>query len=657
MAAPVVDRTGVTDEAREAARRILRDDFVVYPQEALTIIDALGEQVPFRLKRPQVRLARGLMAQREAGQPMRAVILKARKVGFSTQTQGMLVQRATQIPVHYALVVAQDTRTAGEIFSIGRRMWAALPEDVKPEIAYERNSRGGQKFMQFGEPSLLARRSGQMGLDSTIEISTARDVDAGRGLTIRSLHLSEVAFWPYQEKLLGLLNAVPDDPDTLIIWESTGNGHNFFKDAWDRAVSGESGYVGIFTPWFEEEGYQRPFLDAIDRQRFVDSVGTGRWGDDEPALLELMQRELPRLADEAGMPMGEAELDGLLDRCYRHLAWRRWCIAAKCDSDLDKFHQEYPATAEEAFLSTGRRVFKAEAVSRVLARCAETDPATPTVDCPGPARGAFVASATKEIRAARGMKIEIPRAVEWTPARKLGEDVRARWEVWEAPQQAMVDDEGKRHPEGQYIVSCDPMSGEENEGTLANHAIQVINHRTLKQAAQYESQADPDQVALELLMAAMHYNGALIVVEVTGGWGTSIVQRLARDYRWARMYQRDAPESRTAKRMERLGWSTDVKTKPLVIDRMTELLRDGVDGICSRRLAGQFLTYVRDERGRTKPEAGKLADLLMAFAIGQTVAGQRPLKSDRKPGATSSTGVGGVNPYIRGADIEGGSRG
>lgn len=648
----MIDRTGISDEAREEARRILRDDFVVYPQEALTIINAVGEPVRFVLKRPQVRLARGLMAQRAAGQPMRAVILKARKVGFSTQTQGMLVQRATQIPVHYALVVAQDTRTAGEIFGIGRRMWAALPGDVKPEIAYERNSRGGQKFMQFGEPSLLARRSGQMGLDSTIEISTARDVDAGRGLTIRSLHLSEVAFWPYQDKLLGLLNAVPDDPDTLIIWESTANGHNFFKDAWDRAVSGESGYIGIFTPWFEEEAYQRPFLDEIDRQRFVDSIGTGKWGEDEPALLELMVREIPRLADEAGMPLTQEELDGLRDRCYRHLAWRRWCIAAKCDSDLDKFHQEYPATAEEAFLSTGRRVFKVDAVSRVIARCRETDPATPTVDCPGPARGGFVAEASRKLRAARGVTIEAPVKVAWTPAKRLPEDVRAHWEVWEAPQQEYVDDDGKRHPAGQYVISCDPMSGEENEGVLANHAIQVINHRTLQQAAQYESQADPDQVALELLMAALHYNGALIVVEVTGGWGTSIVQRLARDYRYARMYERDVAERRTAKRQERLGWSTDVKTKPLLIDRLTELLRDDVDGICSARLAGQLLTYIRDERGRTMPEAGKLADLLMAYAIAQTVAGQRPLRSDRNASRTTSAGAVGAKTYVRAGDRE-----
>lgn len=628
----------VTDEARERARLVLRDDLIVYAERALTIVNSVGESVPFKLKRPQVRLARALMAQRAAGQPMRAVVLKARKVGFSTQTQGMIVQRATQIPVHYALVVAQDTRTAGEIFSIGRRMWQDLPADVQPSIAYERNSRGGQKFMQFGESSMLARRAGQMGLDSTIEISTARDVDAGRGLTIRSLHLSEVAFWPYPEKKLGLLNAVPDDPDSLIVEESTANGMNHFNDDWQAAVAGESGYFPMFTPWFEEEGYQRPFLDEIERGRFVDSIGTGKYGDDELALLELMEREIPRLAAEAGMPLTEDEQAGLRDRCYRHLNWRRWAIPAKCQGDLTKFHQEYPATAEEAFLSTGRRVFVPEVVAHVLEAVKVTDPVTPTAEAPGPARGALLPGDVKKVRAPRGIVIDVPSSAVWTPARKLADDVRPRWEIFEAPlQETFPDDGGPKIPAGQYIVACDPMSGEENEGELANHAVQVVNHRTLMQAAQYESQDDPDQVALELLLAALHYNGAWIVVETTGGWGLSIVQRLARDYRYPRVYSRDVPLSRTAKRLDRLGWSTDSATKPMLIDRGRELLREETDGIQSRRLAAQLTTYVRDERGKMKPEPGKLADLLMAWLIAQKVAELRPLRPDRPRGATSTS--------------------
>lgn len=627
----------VSDEARERARIILRDDFVVYAERALTIVNSVGEPVPFVLKRPQIRLARGLMAQREAGQPMRAIILKARKVGFSTQTQGMIVQRATQIPTHYALVVAQDTRTAGEIFAIGRRMWERLPPDVKPTIAYERNSRGGQKFMQFGDSSMLARRSGQMGLDSTIEISTARDVDAGRGLTIRSLHLSELAFWPYSEKLLGLLNAVPDDADTLIVKESTANGMNFFHDEWDEAVAGTSGYFAMFTPWFEEEGYQRAFISDVERSRFVDSLGTGKYGDDEHELLALMQAEIPRLADEAGIPFTADEHAGLYDRCLRHLNWRRWAIPAKCQSDLTKFHQEYPATAEEAFLSTGRRVFKPDVVAHVLEAVKVTDPLTPTDEHPGPARGALLPGAMKSVRAPRGVTIEVPTEAVWTPARQLTDDVKPRWEIFEAPQQESWPEGEAKIPAGQYIVACDPMSGEENEGELANHAVQVVNHRTLGQAAQYESQDDPDQVALECLLAALQYNGAWIVVETTGGWGLSIVQRLARDYRYPRVYARDVPLARTAKRLDRLGWSTDSQTKPMLIDRGVEVLREGVDGIRSRRLATQLTTYVRNERGKALPEAGRLADLLMAWLIAQKVAELRPLRPDRPRGATSTS--------------------
>lgn len=637
MTRPVLDATGEAEERRERARRILRDDFLVYPPRVLQIVNSRGDTVPFVLKRPQVRLARGLMAQRADGLPMRAVVLKARKVGFSTQTQGMIVQRATQIPNHYALVVGQDTKTAGEIFTIGRRMWAGLPASMKPSLAYERNSRGGMKYMTFGEPSLLARRAGHVGLDSTIEISTAKEVDAGRGLTIRSLHLSEVAFWMYPDKKLGLLNAVPDDEDTLIIEESTANAYNHFKDDWDEAVAGTSGYLAMFTPWFEEEGYQHSFLNDIDRGRFVDSIGTGRWGDAEPKLLELMLEEIPRLAEEAEMPLADDELgDALLERCYRHLKWRRWAIPAKCQSSITKFMQEYPATAEEAFIASGRKVFDAEAIQVVLSRVEKTDPSVATREAPGPARGGFVNDQERVIRAARGVTITVPTSVKWTPAKRLPEGMPAAWELWAAPQVEQIID-GRRRPAGQYIVALDPMSGEEDDrGTLANHAIQVINHRTLEQVAQYESQDDPDQVALEALKVALYFNRAWVAVETTGGWGLSIVQKLARDVRYPFLYVRDSPQARTAKRQDRIGWSTDSVTKPAMIDRGRELLREQADGIRSRRLALQLLSYTRDQRGRTAPEAGKLADLLMAWLIAQKVAETRPVRPDRPRGATST---------------------
>lgn len=626
----------VTEADREEVRRRLRDDYAYYPERALRIVASTGVVVAFVLKRPQLRLALGLMAQRDAGQPQRGAILKSRKVGFSTQAQGLLIQRCSQTPNHLAMIVAQDGDTASEVFDIGKGMWARLPAQIQPSIAYERNT-DRHKFLQFGEPSLNMRRSGLLGLNSTLRIQTAGTVQVaakGRGMTIRSLHMSEGAFWEAQGKRLALLNAVPDDENTLILDESTANGHNAFKDTWDAAVEGSSGYIACFTPWFEELGYRRAFGNELERGDFEAGLVQGPWGDDEEELLTLIPERIREWETEWGdEPISD---DELVTRTLEHLNWRRWAITAKCESELSKFHQEYPSTPDQAFLSTGRKVFNSELVAKRLKAVADvTDPRVASPECPGPALGLLRAAETRRVRLERGIVAEIPQSVLWVPRARRLETETARWRLWQAPQLEQRDGE-KRIAAGQYIATCDPMSGEENDGELAEHAITVIDHRTLRTVAQYTSRDDPDQVALELYMVALLFNRALIAVERTGGWGMPIIARISRTYRYPRMFEMEVPDERHVKHLDKLGWSTDSRTKPMLIARGQELLRDeGVADIFnSRTVLQQMLTYTKNDRGKMGPEPKKLADVLMAWLIAQRVAEMSVLRPDRPKGAT-----------------------
>lgn len=629
----------VTEESRrERTIRQLRDDFEFYPKHALKIVNPAREIVPFVLKRPQIRLARALMAQREDGYPMRAVVLKARKVGFSTQTQGLMVQRSTQQPNHLSMVVAQDGDTAAAIFDIGKLMWAMLPQQIKPTLAFERNGTR-DKYMQFGEPSLMLRRQGAFGLNSQIRIQTAGSAAVsmkGRGLTIHTLHMSEGAFWEAVGKRLALLNAVPDELDTLVIDESTANGHNAFKETWDAAVEGSSGYLPMFTPWFEELGYQRPFRTPEQRDELEGSLCAGPYGEDEEELLTLIPKRIREWEKEFGdRPMSEGQLR---TRVLQHLHWRRHTIAARTEGDVEKFHQEYPSTPEEAFLSTGRRVFKPVYVQRVLANVDTTDPAVPSRARPGPVRGIIRGEAAKIVRAQRGVTVEVPQRAVWVPRAEAGETT-SRWRRWVGPRAEETLEDGTKIPAGQYIVAVDPESGEDNEGAEADSVIQVLDHRTLEQVAEWIGNGiEPDEVALEAFKAALLYNQAWVAVEVTGGWGMPHVRKIAREFHYPRVYRRRAQDTRTGREEERLGWSTDPRTKPIMEARGQELLRDELDGIRSRVLAGQMLTYVRDERGRSGPEPGKKSDALMAWLIGQAVAAERPLRPDRPRGAVNYTG-------------------
>ena len=160
------------------------------------------------------------------------------------------------------------------------------------------------------------------GLRSHIRCVTAGGRGGGRSLTLTNVHASEVAFWPnIDELLLGLMQAVPDDPDTCVVLESTAKGYNAFKTLWDKAVKGENGYRPVFLPWFWDPDYAKdPPAGVI-------------WTDEEE-----------RLRATHGLT-------------YEQLWWRRWCIKTNCNGDERLFRQEYPCTPDEAFLLSGTPYF------------------------------------------------------------------------------------------------------------------------------------------------------------------------------------------------------------------------------------------------------------------------------------------------------------
>jgi hypothetical protein len=267
--------------AEHPNRTRLRLETPVFAARCLTIKPKVGRPVPLQAKPEQLRLDAGLEGQAAREMPVRAIILKARQLGFSTWVQAKLIQRVTQWGPHRAFVLAQDRRTAGALFDMGKAMYESIPDpdetgldDLKAKVVSRRRQQE------------LALANG-----SVYQADGAREFEAGRGLTIDSLHLSELAFYPdAQRKLTGLLQAVPEEPGTMIVIESTPNGQNYFKELWDAAEAGESDYLPFFSPWFHEPGYQRAFANEADREAFAEAVGTGPFGEDEPGLVALACR-------------------------------------------------------------------------------------------------------------------------------------------------------------------------------------------------------------------------------------------------------------------------------------------------------------------------------------------------------------------------------
>ena len=307
-----------------------------YIESCLKIKTKSGTVVPFRLNDAQRKLYAVAKRQQDAGKPVRLIILKARQLGFSTLTEGLIFHAcATRRNVN-ALIVAHREDATANLFRMSKLFYDELPAPVKPML----RASNAQELIFENPSKLRSEREARPGLRSRIRCATAGGRGIGRSDTLQCVHLSEYAFWPdgadgKASTLAGILQAVPSLPGTMVVIESTANGFEDFKERWDAAVAGENDFEPVFFAWFENPDYSMPVVPGTE------------WTPEERDLKAAYQLT-----------------DG-------QLQWRRWCIANNCGGSLDMFRQEYPASPGEAFLHSGTGVFDNEQIVLRLERLQE----------------------------------------------------------------------------------------------------------------------------------------------------------------------------------------------------------------------------------------------------------------------------------------------
>lgn len=284
----------------------LRDEFPLYAETCLRIKSKAGKIVPLTLNRAQRYVHQRLEEQRARTGKVRALLLKARQQGFSTYIGGRFYWRSSLNRGVRVFILTHEQDATDNLFEMVGRYHEHAP--LKP-------STGAASAKE-----LLFDR-----LDSGYSVGTAGAKAVGRSKTIQLFHGSEVAFWPNAPThFAGVVQAIPDLPDTEIVLESTANGvGGEFHERWQQAEAGIGDYEAIFVPWFWSDEYRRPLPEGFSLD------------DEETEYLELHRSE------------------GLTD--LEQMAWRRAKLAELKDPLL--FKQEYPATAAEAFQSTGHDSF------------------------------------------------------------------------------------------------------------------------------------------------------------------------------------------------------------------------------------------------------------------------------------------------------------
>lgn len=304
-----------------------------YIENFLKIKTKSGTVVPFRLNDAQRKLYAVAKRQQDAGKPVRLIILKARQLGFSTLTEGLIFHACATRKNVNALIVAHREDATANLFRMSKLFYDELPAPVKPML----RASNAQELVFENPSKLRSEREARPGLRSRIRCATAGGRGIGRSDTLQCVHLSEYAFWPdgadgKASTLAGILQAVPSLPGTMVVIESTANGFEDFKERWDAAVAGENDFEPVFFAWFENPDYSMPVVPGTE------------WTPEERDLKAAYQ-----LTDE-------------------QLQWRRWCIANNCGGSLDMFRQEYPASPGEAFLHSGTGVFDNEQIVLRLER-------------------------------------------------------------------------------------------------------------------------------------------------------------------------------------------------------------------------------------------------------------------------------------------------
>ena len=147
----------------------------------------------------------------------------------------------------------------------------------------------------------------------------------------------------------------------------------------------------------------------------------------------------------------------------------------------------------------------------------------------------------------------------------------------------------------------------------------VIDAKTGVQVAQLRHQFDADQYTRQMYCLGKYYRDALIGIEANfDSYPIMELQRLG----YPKQYTREAQDTYTGKTEKRFGFKTTSLTRPTIISRLIEIVREHCDTITDRDLLEELLTIVRNEKGRIEAPEGGHDDQMMAMAIAHHIRDQ-----------------------------------
>lgn len=264
------------------------------------------------------------------------------------------------------------------------------------------------------------------------------------------------------------------------------------------------------------------------------------------------------------------------DRWPKKIAYRRY-KKKEFSSDPMKIYQEYPSTDFEAFLASGRARFDIGSLLALERHANSQEP--PKFYSLEEKRGRVIVA---------------------------NEEKEAPLKIWDLPDSRE-----------DYVIGADVAEGISISSTSKSgdySVAEVMRKSDMKTVARWRGHIDPDKFGDVIDKLGRFYNNALVGVEVNNH-GLTTITRL-RDLFYTNMYRRERGiDERFEQTTQKLGWKTDMKTKPLMIDALGEAIREGVLIDYDQTFISEAMTYVVDDNGRTNADTGCYDDCVIAKAI------------------------------------------
>ena len=147
----------------------------------------------------------------------------------------------------------------------------------------------------------------------------------------------------------------------------------------------------------------------------------------------------------------------------------------------------------------------------------------------------------------------------------------------------------------------------------------VLDAKTGEQVAVLRHQFDADQYTRQMYCLGKYYKDALIGIEANfDSYPIMELQRLG----YMNQYAREAQDTYTGRVEKRFGFKTTSLTRPTIISKLIEIVREHCHLLNDKETLEELLTIVRNEKGRIEAPEGGHDDMMMGLAIAHHIRDQ-----------------------------------